>query len=92
MSPWSNCTGRCGSAKRHRRIWCSHNERSLDDNYCLQIDGKKPSNTETCNKSTYCPDWAIGMWSAVSGIFLFKCFILSLQLVLGSNVFIRYAI
>jgi hypothetical protein len=66
MSSWSQCSGKCGSAERHRRIWCSHNGRELDDNYCKQIDGDKPSITEICNKDLHCPNWATGMWSAVS--------------------------
>jgi len=63
-SPWSKCSGQCGSAERHRRIWCSHNERELEDNYCAQI-GEKPSKSEICHRDQYCPDWATGMWSEV---------------------------
>ncbi len=69
INPWNKCTGKCGSAERHRRIWCSHNGRELDDNYCLQINNEKPSITEICHKDLYCPDWATGMWSEVCKIF-----------------------
>ncbi|CAF4754666.1 unnamed protein product, partial [Rotaria magnacalcarata] len=43
ISPWNKCSGKCDAAERHRRIWCSHNGRELDDNYCLQLDNEKPS-------------------------------------------------
>ena len=66
MSPWSQCSGKCGLAERHRRIWCSHNERELEDNYCLQIEGGKPPVTDKCHRDLYCPSWATGMWSEVS--------------------------
>ena len=64
-SPWSKCAGKCGLAQRHRRVWCSHNVRDLDDNYCLQIDNEKPSTSEHCSADVYCPNWATGMWSEV---------------------------
>ncbi|CAF3531154.1 unnamed protein product [Rotaria sp. Silwood1] len=67
MSPWSKCSGQCGSAERHRRVWCSYNGRELDDNYCLQTDNEKPLTIDICTKDIYCPDWSIGMWSECSG-------------------------
>lgn len=65
INSWSKCSGKCGVAERHRRIWCSHNGRELEDTYCLQSKTEKPSTTEICPKDVYCPDWAIGMWSDV---------------------------
>jgi len=67
LSPWSKCSGQCGVAERRRRIFCSHNGRELEDNYCLQINGEKPSMIEKCRPDEYCPSWTTGMWSECSG-------------------------
>ncbi|CAF3570110.1 unnamed protein product [Adineta steineri] len=66
LSPWGKCSGKCGSAERHRRVWCSYNEREVDDNYCTQ-SGEVPLKTEICHVDLYCPQWTTGMWSECSG-------------------------
>lgn len=72
-SPWGKCSGKCGAAERTRRVWCSHNGRELENNYCLQIQGDKPASTEKCHPDVYCPAWATGLWSLVcqNELFLF---------------------
>lgn len=66
VSTWSNCSGRCGLARRERHLWCSHNEFRVDEDYCLDIYHHKPPTTELCNGEEYCPDWLTGPWSEVS--------------------------
>ncbi|CAF0857222.1 unnamed protein product [Adineta ricciae] len=62
----SNCTGKCEMAKHGRTLWCSHHGYKVDDDYCLQIYGTKPSITEMCSQEEYCPRWTVGLWSECS--------------------------
>ncbi|CAF1284269.1 unnamed protein product [Adineta steineri] len=66
MSLWSNCSGKCGLAKRDRRIWCVHNGYKVDENYCLRMYNETPSTREICNEKFYCPNWIVGLWSECS--------------------------
>ena len=91
-SPWSKCSGQCGVAERRRRIYCSHNGRELEDNYCLQINGEKPTTTEKCSPDEYCPSWTTGMWSEVRSRSNCEQIDSLLSLVFGSDVFSGNAI
>ncbi|CAF3129881.1 unnamed protein product [Rotaria sp. Silwood2] len=66
ISSWSTCSGKCGLAKRYRRILCLHNELEINNNYCLQIYNEKPSTVEICNQKFYCPHWTTDIWSDCS--------------------------
>ncbi|CAF4949108.1 unnamed protein product, partial [Rotaria sp. Silwood1] len=66
ISPWSNCSGKCGLQKRYRSILCLHNGLEIDNNYCLKIYNEKPSTIEICNQQLYCPHWITDIWSDCS--------------------------
>ncbi|UJR08429.1 hypothetical protein I4U23_012699 [Adineta vaga] len=66
LSTWNNCSGKCGLAKRNRRLWCLHDGFKVDDIYCLKIYDTKPSLTEACDEEDYCPQWTVGLWSDCS--------------------------
>ncbi|CAF1629492.1 unnamed protein product, partial [Adineta ricciae] len=64
-SSWSKCSGKCGSAVRHRHVWCSYNGQEVENSHCTNLN-HKPLPTETCHIDLYCPEWTSGMWSECS--------------------------
>ncbi|XP_021356963.1 A disintegrin and metalloproteinase with thrombospondin motifs 9-like [Mizuhopecten yessoensis] len=60
---WTGCSHTCGSGTRHRKVYCFHGDRKVDDMYCQ--NERKPVSSELCNRQR-CPEWRERRWGDCS--------------------------